>query len=70
MVVATATQPVTVRFCGQERGRPSDVVFDQTLTLPVGESQVDLGVVGEEGARVIRVTVGETLVKNLTFEVR
>lgn len=69
VVVAAKTETAT-RLCAQERGRLGTVAYDQTHTLPVGESRLDLGAFQKKGNYVVRVSVGETLVKNLTFTVR
>lgn len=70
VVVAAAKGETATRFCAQERGRLSTVVYDQTHSLSNGESRTSLGVFEKKGDYVIRVSVGQTLVRNFTFTVR
>lgn len=70
VVAAVALRETSTRFCAQERSRLGTVIFDQTRTLPAGESRTDLGKVSKSGSYVVRISVGETTVRNLTFAVR
>lgn len=71
VVIDTVARTETAtRFCAQERSRLGTVVYDREHSLPVGESRTDLGSFQEKADYVIRVSVGDVLVKNLAFTVR
>lgn len=68
-VVATGLANTATNLCTQERKGGGKVVYNQTLTLPQGESRTRLGSFAP-GEYVIRVIVDGVLVRNLTFGVR
>ncbi|MBI4201890.1 MAG: hypothetical protein HY532_02075 [Chloroflexi bacterium] len=69
VVLAATKSETTTRFCVQERGRTSKVMYDQAQTLPAGDNEINLGPFGEQGDYVVRVLLNGALVKNLIFTV-
>ena len=64
-----ARAEVTLRACIQPMGGQKEISFDKTQTLSPGLGTFELGPF-EPGTYVIRVIIGNTLVKNFPFQVR
>jgi hypothetical protein len=59
----------SLRACVQERAGGGGIPLDQTFSFAQGEGRLSLGTF-EAGTYVVRVIIGETLVRNLTFTVK
>ncbi|MBM3933068.1 MAG: hypothetical protein FJ319_02000 [SAR202 cluster bacterium] len=69
VVETDAKSEVVTRFCLQERGRSGTVKSNNSATLVAGVNRTDLGAIDSGGTYVIRVWVGDKLVRNLPFTV-
>ena len=64
-----AISEVTLRACIQPMGGSSTIAFDQSKALSTGQGQFELDAF-ESGNYVIRVIVGDTLIKNFPFTMK
>jgi hypothetical protein len=60
------TEAITIRACVQERTAGGEIAFNESKTIPRGKSTMELGAFAE-GNYVIRVILGDTLIKNFPF---